>query len=262
MKPQRHKKRWTMEEIEYLEDNWGFVTLETLVRNLQRTESGIFGQVRRLGLGKSQYAGGLFYTPNQLADILRKCHKEIYQLCEIGEIKVRKKRLIKERAYQISLDSILEFLRDNPDKWDSRNVEEYAFGIEPDWMKEKRKKDLEIPKHHRRWTREEENQLIRYANLGYEMKYIADIFGRTIHAIYRRTQELREQGRLKPTKRMKYWDDKEINLMLQLEKEGLEDVEIAKTLNRKAFHITDKRRTLREQGKYEGYKGRNINVYN
>lgn len=42
--------------------------------------------------------------------------------------------------------------------------------------------------------------------------------------------------------------------MFELEKQGFTDKEIAKKLGREKLHISDKRRMLRKQGKYEGYK--------
>ncbi len=254
MKPERHQKRWTQEELEYLEDSWGFISLATIKKNLQRTEHAIFAKVRQLGLGRSQYAGGLFYSPRQVAHILGKCVKEVYRLCDEGTIKARRRKLVNERFYQIYIDDLMEFLKNNPDQWDSRNVELYAFGIEPNWMKEKRKQDMKIPRHHKAWTYEEERSLMFYVNAGYPMKDIAAKLDRTVNGIYRRTQKLREEGKLEPTKKMNYWTKEEIKEMFELEKQGLTDKEIAEKLGRERFHIVDKRRMLRKQGKYEGYK--------
>ena len=260
MRPENYKKRWIQEDLEYLEDSWGFISIDTIIKNLKRTKGSIERKAWELGLGKSQYADGLMYSPPQIAKILGKCQKEIYKLIDDGVLKGRRKKLVNERMYQVHIDDLMDFLKNNPDKWDSRKVKEFTFGIEPDWMKKKRKKDLEIPKAHKRWTKDEERYLINYVNLGYEMKDIANLLGRSTKSIYRRSQALREKGKLAPTKEMIYWSDEEIKKMFKLEQQGLTDKEIAERLGRKDIHITDKRRTLRKQGKYEGYKGGNINV--
>ena len=59
---------------------------------------------------------------------------------------------------------------------------------------------------------------------------------------------------------MTYWSKEEINKMLELEKQGLTDKEIAYKLGRKRIHITDKRRMLRKQGLYESYKNKRRNI--
>ena len=100
-----------------------------------------------MNLGPSRYAGGLFFSPPQIAKILGKCVKEIYSLIDDGILKGRRRKLVNKRAYQIHVDNLLNFLEDHPDKWDSRNVPVHVFGIEPDWMKEKRKKDMKVPTH-------------------------------------------------------------------------------------------------------------------
>lgn len=260
MKPTRHKKRWSQDELEYLEDSWGFVSLDTISKNLQRTKEAVRRKAWNLGLGPSRYADGLIYSPPQIAELLKKDVKDIYRFIEDGTLKGRKRKLINERVYQVHFDDLMAFLKDNPDKWDSRKVPPYTFGIEPDWMKEKRIKDMEIPKAHKKWTKNEERELIYYVNQGYEMRDIANILGRTLTSIYRRAQELRERGQLKPIKKMTYWSKEEINKMLELEKQGLTDKEIAYKLGRKRIHITDKRRMLRKQGLYESYKNKRRNI--
>jgi len=212
-----------------------------------------------MNLGPSRYAGGLFFSPPQIAKILGKCVKEIYSLIDDGILKGRRRKLVNKRAYQIHVDNLLNFLEDHPDKWDSRNVPVHVFGIEPDWMKEKRKKDMKVPNAHKRWTAKEEKMLIQLINMRYETKDIAGILGRSIGAIYRRTQELRNRNKLEPLKAQNYWTGAEINKMLKLEQQGLTDKEIADKLNRDRSHIVDKRKRLRKEGFYEGYKLERVN---
>lgn len=254
VKPARHKKRWTQEEIEYLQDNWGLLTINTLAKKLQRTEEAIQQKAMVLKLGKSQYANGLMYSPPQVAKLLKKDVKDIYKFIEQGLLKAKRKKLIDRKLYQIHFDDLMDFLKNNPDKWDSRKIPPYTFGIEPGWMQEKRKRDAKIPNHNKRWSKEEEEHLILLVKAGHPMKVIANILGRSLIAIYRRTEVLREQGRLKPTKIMLPWTDEEWNMVLEMEKQGLDDKEIAYRLGREKIHIADKRRALRKKGKYIGYK--------
>lgn len=254
MKPERHKRNWTPEDLEYLEESWGYTSLGAMAKSLQRTESAIRRKAQYMNLGSSRYAGGIMYSPPQIAKMLGKCVKETYRLINEGVIIAKRKKLVNERAYQVHIDDLLEFLKNHPDKWDSRNVEEFAFGIEPDWMKEKRKNDMELPQSQKSWNKYEESRLMELVREGYSMKEISEEMGRTVNAVYQRTNRMRRKGALNPVKIQLLWTDAEWNLVLELEKQGLTDKEIAYELGREKAHITDKRRMMRLKGLYKGNK--------
>lgn len=254
MKPLNHKKNWTSKDDGYLEESWGLVSLETITNNLQRTEGSVRKRANMLGLGMSRYAGGLFYSPPQIADLLGKDRGEIYDLISIGIIKGRRRKLVNERAYQVHLDDLMEFLKNHPDKWDSRKVPKYTFGEESDWLKEKRKADKKVKRHRNPWTDAQRTELMSLVRRGKTMKEISKIIGRTVNGVYQETRRLREQGKLSPVKIQLPWTDKEWQMVLDLEKQGYQDKEIAYELGREDYHIRDKRRLMRRKGLYQGYK--------
>lgn len=245
---------WTKEEEAFLHENWGVQTLTYIANSLKRKETAIRARAYVLGLGDSKSAGGLYYTPPEVAELIGVNTTTIYNWIDKKILKARRKKLINKLYYQISGENLIEFLRENTDKWDSRNLKEYALGCEPDWLKEKRKKDRGKKIRNKNWTNEEDAKLINYIEIGYSMEEIAKRLNRTKNAIHARSQRLRKQNRLKPTKIMLYWTEEEIEMMLEMEKQGLTDEEIAIELGRERIHIADKRRTMREKGEYKGYK--------
>ena len=52
------------------------------------------------------------------------------------------------------------------------------------------------------------------------------------------------------------WTQEEMDMLLEFEKKGLSDKEIAYELGREKEHITQKRKFMRDNGKYHGYKNR------
>lgn len=254
MKPLNHKKNWTPQDDEYLGESWGHISLGMIAENLQRTEESIRTRAKVLCLGKSRYAGGIMYSPPQIANMLGKCRTEIYRLIDEGIIKGRKRKLINEKAYQVHVDNLMEFLEKHPDKWDSRKVEEFAFGVEPDWMKEKREKDKKLSNHRKPWTKYEDSQLVWLVREGHSMKEIAEKLGRTVNGVYQRTNRIRKKGILKPAKIQLPWTDEEWQMVLDLEEQGFLDEDIAYEIGRETCHIRDKRRKMREKGLYKGYK--------
>lgn len=256
-KPKRHGQSWTEEEKEYLISNWGLVTIKTLEKKLQRTQRAIRAKATEFKLGRKQYAQGLLFSPNQVAKILKIDNHVIYRWIEEKRLKAMNKKLIDDnQIYQIRMEDLEEFLQNNLDAWDSRRLDLYALGTEPKWLQEKRKKDMQLPvKQGSFWTEEEEKRLISYLKSGLEVKKIAKRMGRTEKSIYAKAKRLRDSGgNLKPRKIMLYWTNEEVEIMLEMEKQGYTDDEIAYQLGRERIHIVDKRRNMREKGKYQGHK--------
>ena len=61
----RKNTKWTKEEEQYLQDNWGTLSVKTLAKNLGRSENAINVRKHRLGLG-SFLENGDYITFNQL----------------------------------------------------------------------------------------------------------------------------------------------------------------------------------------------------
>ena len=58
--------------------------------------------------------------------------------------------------YTITWMDLMEFLESNQNEWDSRKIEKNMLGFEPEWLQEKRKRDIEEnPLWYRKWTEEE-----------------------------------------------------------------------------------------------------------
>lgn len=248
-------KNWTKEDKEYLEENWGFISIYTIAKKLNRDATAILAMAENMSLGSCYNASG-FLNANIVAKMLGVENRTVsrYWIGKCG-LKARKRRLIKQYMWFIDMEDLTDWLKDNQDKWDSRRVELYALGQEPDWLKEKRKADMKEPVNKRKfWTSIEEQRVVNYFNQGKSNKEIASILGRTEYAIQKRVSKLKKEGKLEKDRVVLYWKKEERELLFELERQGLSDKEIAEKLGREDFHISDYRRKLRNKGLYKGYK--------
>jgi len=249
------KGRWIPEDIEYLEENWGIVSLNFMEIKLDRTKNAILFKAKNIGLTKC-YSSSEYVNANVVSKIMkvdRHCIIDYWH--DKCGLKARKKALIKMGMWFILLDDLMKWLEKNQDKWDSRKVENYGLGSEPQWLKDKRRNDIGVPeKHNQLWTKEEELLLINYYKHGKKQKEIGLAMHRSENSIQRKISRLKEKGLLHKQIIWIKWSEREEILFRKLEGKGLSDVGIAKKLGREEKHITDHRRNLRNKGLYIGRK--------
>lgn len=186
MKTNQH---YTPEEIEYIDENWGIKPIDRIVKNLRRTKYGILKKGYRMGLGKI-YSND--FNANEIAKILNKSCDTIIAWIKKGSLKGRKLSLRDSGIWwQVNHDDLMDWLKNNPDKYNARNIKPYALGYEPEWLKEYRNSDnMEPRKHWRRWTEEDNKNLITMFHKGYEIKELAIIFERTEKSIKTQISEI------------------------------------------------------------------------
>ena len=246
---------WTNKDVEYLEDVWGQNKIKSIATKLNRTEVAIILKAKRLRL-MGCYKSSEYINANEVSKIMRVDRHTVTDFwVEKCGLKAWKRALMQKEMWFISLDGLMKWLEKNKDKWDSRKVELYALCLEPQWLKDKRKSDMNLPeKHHQKWTSEEEIKVINYYKFGKTHKEIGSILNRSENSVQRKVSRLKEKGLLNKKNIKCKWSLKEENLFKNLERKGLSDIGIAKQLGRERYHITDHRRNLRNKGLYDGRK--------
>ncbi len=137
------KRFWTKEEETLLSDLWGTESFETIAKKLNRTVSSIKNKAFLLGLGsaiESNYNG---LTIKDISDLLG-VNINTVSVNWIGlGLKYKVQKISKSRSYRyVEIKDLYEFLERNQNIWDSRNLEKNILGTEPEWLKEKRKRDI------------------------------------------------------------------------------------------------------------------------
>lgn len=185
-------KRWSSKEIEYLEDKWGYIAIDSIATHLGRTKKAVRIKAKRLRLRGATLTSE-FVTANQASKILGIDRHTITD-CWIPKygLKAKKQNRTGNREFwYIRLSELVKWLEKNKDKWDSRKVELYALGEEPKWLKEKRNSDKEIPYNRfYKYTKEEDSLIVCLFKKGCNYKQIADRVNRSQGSIERRLSRL------------------------------------------------------------------------
>ena len=140
------KRYWTKEEEELLTDLWGTMSIESVAKKLDRTPSSIMNKVYLLKLGsvsENNYEGLKIQEICDLFNVNRTI-VEIFWIT-LG-LKCKTRKISEKTSYKyVEIKDLFQFLEANQNIWDSRNLEVDILGKEPNWLKEKRKRDINKP---------------------------------------------------------------------------------------------------------------------
>lgn len=189
-------RTWTPEEITYLSENWGTVSVKTMCKRLQRTEAAIITKSQKLGLG-AYLDSGDYITLNQLL-IAVTGTTAAYSYKQTSWVKNRgmpvHTKLIKEKRVRIVyLEEFWEWAEKNRSFLDFSKMEPLALGEEPEWVTEQRRKDYQAFAIQRKdpWTPDEDSRLkmlLKQHKYGYAE--LSEMLHRSAGAIQRRCTDL------------------------------------------------------------------------
>lgn len=188
-------KPWTPEEINYLQENWGCVSIQTICKNLNRSKNAVLVKKGKLGLGAFLDCGE-YITFNQLLKALGYGAGYSYKIT--SWVKNRgfplHYRTVSDRRWRVVyLDEFWEWAEKNRSFLDFSKMEPLALGEEPEWVAEQRRKDYAAFANQRKdpWTPDEDAKLamlLRQHKYGYAE--ISEMLRRSAGAIQRRCNDL------------------------------------------------------------------------
>ena len=234
----RQNTKWTKEEEQYLQDNWGTLSVKTLAKNLERSEYAVDVRRQRLGLG-AFLDNGDYITFNQLMLALGVDNGGYKTISWIKnrDFPIRTKR-VKQNSFRIVyLDEWWKWAEKNKNLLDFSKFEENILGKEPEWVKEKRRLDfLKNQKYITTpWTKAEDDKLIRLVK---QQKYtyleVAKMLRRTDGAIVRRLNDLGVVDRPIRESPHNYWTEDDLHQLGEQIKAGCSYPIIAEKLNKSA----------------------------
>ena len=184
-------KEWTQEQIEFLSDNWGYKPVPWIAEKLSRPFNGVILKAKRLELGACTSAGELM-TARAVSNLMSVDIHTVTDYWIPKGLKAQKKamRAVKKMT-MINFNDLLKWLKKNQDKWDSRRVELFVLGGEPDWLKAKRKLDEKNTlKGCIKWSPVEDQTAIALFKQGFTIQQIADRISRTHSGVEHRISRL------------------------------------------------------------------------
>lgn len=234
--PRGKKFEFTQEQKNYIVNNWGKESAYSMKTKFGCSWEAVCNVAKEFGLDMPESEK---WTKDQVNDLIKMSDKMHYEeiakklgktnnavylkakklgvtrdrICttwvDLG-LKLRKHKISNKKSYYcIKIENLIEFLKDNQDQWDSRNLELYILGDEPEWLSQKRKRDIEEnPLWYRFWSVEEKNKAVMLLKMGKSYKEIADQLDRTEQAVM---YMLRDEGygyRLK-----QFWKGQELKFL-------------------------------------------------
>lgn len=245
--------KWKKEELEYLEENWGSVSIGAMSKRLGRTINGIRAKAIRLGLG-SQMQNSDVVSFNILINTLgyKECYSWMKQVAERYNCPVRTKKLITREVKVVKLEEFWKWAEKHQDILNFKDFVPFSLGAEPKWVNVKRERDrnsLEKMNRNRLWTEEEVNLLIaKVKSQRHTYAQLAADFRRTESAIHKKLCKLKVPDRPIPRDNKIFWTLQENELLLKLHKEGYSISQIAQQLNKSQLSIGERIKLLEVQG--------------
>lgn len=192
----RSGKNWTNAEDEYLREKWGTLSVQTISKNLQRSENAIIVRVNRLGLG-AFLESGEYISWNQLQIALgigsSGCSYKMISWVQNRDFPIHNKRVKNNTFKVVYLDEWWKWAEKNKDLLDFANFEENILGEEPQWAKDKRRHDVQRKTKYIKtpWTKTEDDKLIYLVSKHkYTYDELSRMLRRTNGAIQRRLSDL------------------------------------------------------------------------
>lgn len=182
-------RKWSAEDLDYLRRTWGKIQLCFLSHHLHRTPSAIAQMAHEMRLDavyqSSEDIGLMDFV--RATGISRE--RILYTLVPKWGFPIKKLRNgTKQFYYYVDFEHILPWMETHQDLYDASKIKEDFF-VEPDWLKEKRRKDTKDPSYldnnvrRRAWSEQDVSRLKYLAKKGYTPRQIAEEIGRTPGAV-------------------------------------------------------------------------------
>ena len=265
-RPENHSKNWTHEDEDLLRELWGcYGGIPRIARALGRNESAIKIRAVRLKLGPYRN-GGELVSLLQVARIIVGIDDSgsvAYSMRRWEEhgLPVHKTRVQQCMWKQVAIEEFWTWAEKNQEILDFSRFEENRLGIEPDWVKWKRKIDqrnrtMMTPKKCR-WSPQEDALLTVLCESGSKThEDLQRVFQRTSSSIRRRIYDL---ALPRPVKcQQKKWTSDDMQQLVHMVESGYGHDWIAETMNRSAQAVRGKIEWIKKKGLWEEYGGRQL----
>lgn len=233
-------KKWTEDEINFLKDNWGEMSIKGIAIKLKRSVCSVKVKSYKIGL-RNMLDCGEYITVSQLWNIIKgkECAARDIKRLEKANIPIKYQRIVVQKVKIIYIHEFWKWFEKNKHLIDLKNTKKGDFGYEPAWVDEKRFADKRAAEYKTTpWTAAEENRL---KDLLKEYKYsyreISIKLKRTEGAIKRKMFSLKIKERPLKADNHTPWTYDEIETVKKLYQKGYKSQIIAEYIDRSALAI-------------------------
>ena len=190
------KRNWTEEEDDYLLNKWGYISVPSLCKKLNRSKNAIMIRVQRLGL-PSFLESGEYITLSQLfiavTGSMSSYSYKIKSWVENRGLPIHNIRNNKCTWRVVYIEDFWKWAEKNRSFLDFSKMEPNILGKEPAWVTEQRRQDSISNVNYRKdpWSQKEDALLKEYLKqFKYGYAELSKMLGRSAGAIQRRICDL------------------------------------------------------------------------
>lgn len=234
---------YSSEESQYIEDNWGTISIKTIAKNLNRSAAGIINKKGRLGLG-SFLENGEYITVNQFFKAIGRNGGWTYTIKQMMDkgFPVKKKRVLANSFKVIYLNDFWKWAKEYRMHINFNKFKENVLGEEPSWVKDQRKADIEFARYKvTPWTSGEDSQLESLLKLyKYTYPQLSKAIRRTEGAIKRRCVDLNIKERPLRESPHGIWTSEQVAIVIKMYQMGYRGVVIRDYVNKSEQAVNGK----------------------
>lgn len=233
-------RHWTKEELEYLDNSWGRVTIPGIAKKLGRSVNAVKLKAQKTGHTRHLHSG-LCVTCLQLAQAINHDYDTVRNWAKYG-LHIKKQASVKVKYDVIDIEDFWKWAESHKQLIKFDRIEPLVLGPEPEWVAEARRAAFAGKRSTSPWTSFDDDKLIHMLNeYKYSYSEIANELNRTEGAVKRRISTLGLKQR--PVRRSdRKWTDNQVKILTDMVERGYTWEQIGKALGRTACAV---------RGKYE-----------
>lgn len=234
-------------DTEYIEDNWGAVSLEHMAKKLNRPVGGLTDKLGRMKLG-AFLENGDYITVHQLFLTIGRCGGNDYTLKKWLKkgFPVKRKKVHSCSFNIIYLKDFWEWAKVYRMHIDFNKFKRLALGAEPEWVKDQRNADIAFSKYKLiPWSLTEDNHLKSLLKLyKYTYPQLSTSMSRTEGAIKRRMVDLCIMERPLRESPHGIWSPEQIETVITMYNKGYRSTVISEYIDKSEQAINGKTERL------------------
>ena len=251
------RKRWTADDIEQLREGWGcHGGLPKLAEEMGRSVAALKVKAVRLGLGPWLDARDHITLCQLIRLLTGSARPDIgysytrMRLERMG-LRIRRKRVCDSLFLVVDINDFWAYAEQHRDELDFSRLEENILGLEPDWVKEKRRQDVlnrrRLYPKNTYWGPQEDDALRQAIASGATYADLQQTLRRTSGAIRRRIYDL---SLPKPARAaIQPWSEADLEKLKRLRAAGWSGDRIAREMGRSPEAVRGKLGALAARSK-------------
>lgn len=253
----REGKRWTEEEIIYLENIWGKYTISQVAHKMGRSVTAIKIKAGRMSLGYSYYYGNDISILQLITALgIKSSYGQFIEMINLySDFPVKIRKSDNNEYRMINVDDWWLWSKKHKNILNFSKFKKGMLGKEPEWVDIKRKADKINPSktnHNKPWTKADDNLLkSKLKQYKYTYKDLSEYFNRTEAAIKRHIRDLELKDKPISLDNHVKWTQTEKNLLKEMYDQGYSSFSIAKKLNKSQMSVTDRINAIKYNKEYE-----------